>query len=119
MTTPRRPARPAPLQAAARLARLPPPTVAEPGTAQVCDVEPGAPEFRAAAALTSVEPVRSELRLCRFIGPGGNRVGRIVGCCHSPDDSADPGRSASGNVGTPWMKNPPLTAHSCTTAQNQ
>jgi hypothetical protein len=62
-------------------------TVGEPGAAQVRGVELGAPEFRAAATLARVEPVRSELRLCRFIWPGDSQVGRIVGCCHGPDSS--------------------------------
>jgi hypothetical protein len=56
------------------------------------------------------EPVRSELRLCRFIGPGGSRVGRIVGRCHGLHGSADPGRSASGNAGTSWLKKPAAAA---------
>jgi len=46
--------------------------VGEPGAAQVRDVEPGTPEARAAAALAGVEPVRSELRPCRFVRRAGS-----------------------------------------------
>jgi LuxR family maltose regulon positive regulatory protein len=46
--------------------------------------------------------VRPELRRRRLTGGGGRRVGRIVGRCHGPQDSAHPRQPAPGNACPPF-----------------